>query len=589
MSTNVGGKDLGTTFHIRTHTDMVGSTFFAGVVLLTLIAPFEATTPLLRLPRQSVTNLEAAILCAFVCAAAALAWTRRLPEWRTPLTAPWAALLLAMLIASAVSPVSRVNALHMTGRVAAAFGVYLLAWNGVTTTARLRAALWLAIAVGVVVSALAILEYFGVRPVLNGLKTFRPAVSTVGAQVRAGGPLQYPTIASMYLEVVFALGLGLMLTELDARRHAGVAVVFLTLALIAEAITLTFTRAGLITMATSLLLVGVNRRRLRNGPASLALVASLAVLIVLLFASSRSAESVWLRLTSESQESWYRANVAAPAELELATGRVSFVPITVTNTGRLPWDSRAMPPMLLSYHWLEAEGDRFVRFEGERTPFADAVVPDATVAVAAQVRAPRQPGRYRLEWDLVQEGRLWFSTEPGATRTMSRATVTGAPYDGPVVTIPPPRPTVRPGRLTLWRAAAKMFAAHPLAGVGPDNFRLAYGRYLGLAGTDERTHSNNMYLEMLAGGGVLVAGAFAWLLWRSAVCVAEMVSSAGRAAEVCGPVALGLAAALLAIAVHASVDSFLSFAPTYVLFSLTLGCAVACARGMETRPDAHRV
>jgi hypothetical protein len=98
-----------------------------------------------------------------------------------------------------------------------------------------------------------------------------------------------------------------------------------------------------------------------------------------------------------------------------------------------------------------------------------------------------------------------------------------------------------------------------------------------------------MYLEMLAGGGVLVAGAFAWLLWRSAVCVAEMVASAGRAAEVCGPVALGLAAALLAIAVHASVDSFLSFAPTYVLFSLTLGCAAACARGMETRPDAHRV
>src|SRR6185295_12092677 len=198
------------------------------------------------------TNLEAAILCAFVCAAAALAWTLLLPEWRTPLTAPWAALLLAMLIASAVSPVSRVNALHMTGRVDAAFGVYLLAWNGVTTTARLRAALWLAIAVGVVVSALAILEYLGVRPVLSGLKVFRPAVSTVGAQVRAGGPLQYPTIASMYLEVVFALGLGLMLSELDARRHAGVAVVFVTLALVAEAITLTFTRAGLITMATSL-------------------------------------------------------------------------------------------------------------------------------------------------------------------------------------------------------------------------------------------------------------------------------------------------------------------------------------------------
>jgi len=118
--------------------NMVGSTFFAGVALLTLAAPFELTTPLLRLPRQSVSNLEAAVVCAFACGAAALVWSRQLPDWRTPLTAPWVALLAAMLIAAAVSPVSRVNALHMTGRVAAAFGVYLLAVNGITTPARLN-------------------------------------------------------------------------------------------------------------------------------------------------------------------------------------------------------------------------------------------------------------------------------------------------------------------------------------------------------------------------------------------------------------------------------------------------------------------
>ena len=50
-----------------------------------------------------------------------------------------------------------------------------------------------------------------------------------------------------------------------------------------------------------------------------------------------------------------------------------------------------------------------------------------------------------------------------------------------------------------------------------------------------------------------------------------------------GAAAAGIVAAALAIAVHATVDSFLSFAPTYVLFSLTLGCASACARGVETR------
>jgi O-antigen ligase len=565
---------------------MVGITCFAGVAFLTLVAPFELTEPLLRLPRQSVSNLEAAVLCVFACGTASAAWSRRLPDWRTPLTQPWVALLLAMLAASVVSPVSRMNALHVTGRLGAAFGVYLLAVNAIVTRARLRSVLTLAVAVGVVVSVLAILEYRGVRAVLAALGAFRPAVTTVGSQVRAGGPLQYPTMASMYLEVVFALGLGVLLIELDAARHARVAALFVALAVIAEAITLTFTRAGLVTMATSLLLVGVIRRRQRGSEAGSALIAGLAVVITLLFLGSRSAESVWLRLTSEGQESWYRARVVAPAELELPTGRMSTVPITVTNTGRLPWDSRATPPILLSYHWLPAGTDRFVTFDGERTPFAAPVMPDATVQVDVHVRAPRQPGQFRLEWDLVQERVLWFSTEPGAVRAMSRAIVTGDASDEPVTTTPPPKPTLRPGRLVLWRAAARMFAAHPLAGVGPDNFRLAYGSYAGLTGADERTHSNNMYLEMLAGGGLLVAAAFSWLLWRSAACAIGIARRAGGAS---GAVALGLAAAVLAIGVHGLVDSFLSAAPTYVLFSLTLGCAVACARGLETCPDAHRV
>ena len=48
-------------------------------------------------------------------------------------------------------------------------------------------------------------------------------------------------------------------------------------------------------------------------------------------------------------------------------------------------------------------------------------------------------------------------------------------------------------------------------GVGPDNFRLLYGAYAGLPGADARTHSNNMYLEMLAGGGLRGGAAFGWL------------------------------------------------------------------------------
>jgi O-Antigen ligase len=564
---------------------MVGSICFGGVALLAIVAPFELTTPLVRLPGQSVSNVEAAVLMACVCAAAALVWSRCFRDLCIPVTLTWTALLIAMAVASVLSPVSRVNAFHMTGRAAAALGVFVVACHGVTTPRRLRAFLALIIAVGVVVSILAILEYRGVRPVLRGLQAFRPFVSTVGAQVRAGGPLQYPTIASMYLEVVFAMGLGLMLSELDRGDHVRVAGLFVALAVIAEAITLTFTRAGLITVAMSLLLVGVCRG-LRRRDGATALLAGLAASIAILALASRSTASLWLRLTSEGQESWYRANFEAAPELILPAGRLTAVPLRVTNTGRLPWDSQATPPMLLSYHWLQADGDRVVTFEGERTPFAEPIGPDTTVSVAVQVRAPRLPGQYRIEWDIVQEGRLWFSTEPDAVRAMSRASVEGDAGEARLATVPPPRRTVRPGRRVLWGAAGRMFAAHPLTGVGPDNFRLAYGTYAGLSGADERTHSNNMYLEMLSGGGLIAAAAFGWLLWHGVRCAFTIVR---RGAIGAGAMALGVAAALLAIAVHASVDSFLSFAPTYVLFSLTFGCAVACARGMETWPDANRV
>jgi O-Antigen ligase len=566
---------------------MVGHTFtssatavaFAGVSMLALIAPFELTQPLIRLPRQSVSNLEAAILLALGSWSVALVWTHALPRWQTPLSAPWVALLAVLFGTSLAAPAARVNALHMTGRCAAAFAVYLLTVNGVTTRARLRVVVMFSVVAAVAVSVLACLEYAGTTWVLDALKLFRPGISVVGAQLRAGGPLQYPTIASMYLEVVFALSLGLLLAALDAAQPGRLVMLCVAVVLMAEAITLTFTRAGVITMATSLVLVAAIRHRFRGYDAGTALIVALGVIVSVLFLSSRSAESMWLRLTSEGQESWYGAHVTSPDALVLSAGRTQTVPVSVTNTGRLEWDSRAEPPLMLSYHWLPIDANYFITFEGERTEFPAPVAPGATVALLASVRAPRQPGRYRLEWDIVQEGRLWFSTEPGATRLLSPVTVTGTAAGGPDDRpIPPPRPTLRPGRLVLWKAAARMVVAHPLFGVGPDNFRLSYGQYAGLKTADPRLHSNNMYLEMLAGSGLIGGVAFLWLLWRAA---AVFVGSA-----VLEP---GIAAAGLAIAIHGVVDSFLAFAPTYLLFALTLGLAVACTNISQGERDAHRV
>jgi hypothetical protein len=560
---------------------IVATTAHIGVCVLALVAPFELLRPLVRLPWQSVSNLEGVLAVVFCAWLWSIVTTGTWPRWQTPLTYPWLVLLAVMVVSAVTAPAGRVNALHMAGRLTIGFAVFLLTVAGVDTPARLHRALAAAVAAGVVVGVLAILEYLQLSAVLLGLRAFRPAMATVGGQVRAGGTLQYPTIASMYLEIVFAFGLGLLLNALDMHRPARgprgalrEAALFLGLLVIAEAITLTFTRAGLVTMAVTLGLVGTVRFRRRGIDTGVRLVAVLAFLIPIMFAASRSTQSVWLRLTSAGQDAWYRFAVDAPAELTLTTGEVASVPVRATNNGRLTWDSSADPSLYFSYHWLLADADRVVEFEGARTAFPDPVLPGATVSLQAQVRAPRQPGRYRLQWDLVQEDRLWFSTEPGVgAAAFSGATVTGTPAGNvPTTTYPLPHPAVRPGRLFLWRAAARMLAAHPVLGVGPDNFRLLYGEYGGLPHADTRLHSNNMYIEMMVGGGLAGGLAFFWLIWRM---VLRLVTHIRLSAT---PdfryEALGVAAAVVAVLIHGTVDSFLSFTPTYILISLTLGFAL---------------
>ena len=154
-------------------------------------------------------------------------------------------------------------------------------------------------------------------------------------------------------------------------------------------------------------------------------------------------------------------------------------------------------------------------------------------------------------------------------------------FRSPLVTMPPPRPTVRPGRLTLWRAAARMFLAHPLTGVGPDNFRLQYGSYAGIANADQLVHSNNMYLEMMAGTGILGGLAFFWLAWRAS---GRIVTLWLVGKETLGA---GVAAAAVAIAAHGVVDAFLGFTATYILIAVTLGLVVASNSMGEAH--AHRV
>jgi len=558
-----------------------------GVCALVLVAPFEALAPLVTLPGQSLSTVEAALVAVLGAWAASLLAARTFPAWRAPLTLPWLAVLAAMLAAAMAAPGFQSNAIHMVGRFTLASAVYLLVVNGVLTVSRLRAVLAGGAIAGAAVAILAVLEYIGVDWTLRFLSAFRGSVALAGAQVRASGSLQYPTIASMFLEIAYAFALGLMLMAIDARQRTAAVLSGVVAALIAQGIVVTFTRSGLITMASTLVVVGALRYRRAGFDRGAIAVGILTALFGLQLLSSRSAESLHLRLTTETLETWFRADIDAPREITLATGSRSTVPVQLRNTGGATWDSSLPQPFLLSYHWLLADERTVVVWEGLRTAFPARVLPGSAISLQALVEAPPEPGDYRLIWDVEQRHRLWFSTEPDAALHATRVQVSG-PLTGPPLKplrMTLPANTVRPGRLVLWKAAANLFTAHPLLGVGPDNYRLLYGEQAGLATFDQRMHANNMYLEMLVGGGIVGGAAFAWLCWAAARQALAAVHRAGG--EVPHAAVASLAAATLAIGLHGFVDSFLSFTATYILFAVTLGLTSASLALIRTH--AHRI
>jgi hypothetical protein len=92
---------------------------------------------------------------------------------------------------------------------------------------------------------------------------------------------------------------------------------------------------------------------------------------------------------------------------EMRAGLRATVHVRLENAGTAPWRSRGREGIQLSYHWLDSLGNPIV-WDGIRTSVGATRAPGAEVQLEAAVDAPRQPGRYRLAFDLVEEHRFWF-------------------------------------------------------------------------------------------------------------------------------------------------------------------------------------
>jgi phosphoglycerol transferase MdoB-like AlkP superfamily enzyme len=112
----------------------------------------------------------------------------------------------------------------------------------------------------------------------------------------------------------------------------------------------------------------------------------------------------------------------------LAPGSEAVCRLVLQNDGTRTWlDDRQIA---LSYHWFGADGE-IVAWDGLRSRLPKTVRPGDEVVVDAIVRAPMRSGRYRLQWDMVDEGVTWFSQRDPVPKR-SRLVVVGAlPVMGP--------------------------------------------------------------------------------------------------------------------------------------------------------------
>ena len=110
----------------------------------------------------------------------------------------------------------------------------------------------------------------------------------------------------------------------------------------------------------------------------------------------------------------YRARIEpALPTVTLTPGEMTFVPVRVANIGSSSWpkkpdDYRGDIRLRLGKRLYDSRGYGLPE-DDERAALPDAVAPGKHIDVVLPLRAPQQPGVYRVELDLVHEHITWFA------------------------------------------------------------------------------------------------------------------------------------------------------------------------------------
>lgn len=587
---------------------------YALLIALALTLPFELDSPLLHVGPLVVSNTE--IMLGLVLVMALAQWlvgrsgrfgSRTAARATVPvgigLTAipPIWLLLLGfysggLFLSALLAPEFQGNGLRAALRTLAGMllvpAILLLipsrkAWWGVVVAV---------VAGGMVAAVIGLGEVF-VAYDFQWLRPWRSTPTVAGPFLRLAGPFDYANQAAMFMEATLPLivALGIVAWGRGRRLTAlgwGIAFVLYT-----QAAILTFSRAALGTIVLSHLLVAgwlavasSGKSPRRNLPVWWGGTAG--VVLFLIVANFTLSPVFRLRLKSQTASDWYQASIQAPSSLVMEVDETLVVPITISNTGSLTWFESGTNLFRLGMRW-QLENGTLELSRHPRQSLDHRVEPGETITLQVPLRAPVQSGQYELVWDMVHENVTWFGAK-NPTEARSQVTITGdaltderlADYQVPAVaTAPLQFDAPIPGRTTLWKIALRLFALHPLTGIGLDNFRLIYGRFLDTTtlppGTawNDTIHTNNWYLETLASLGIIGSlPFFFWLAWLLSDLARTLRGMAFSEA------ALGLTAVttgLLAYLIHGLLDYFMLFNATALLFWLLIGLWVSGRKWVE--------
>ena len=123
-------------------------------------------------------------------------------------------------------------------------------------------------------------------------------------------------------------------------------------------------------------------------------------------------------ITSPLPDKAFNADISLPYGLPpLKTGQTVFISVLVRNNSDVVWPAigqREARPRDYKYyiklgaHWFDAAGTTPVH-DDERLSLPYDLHPREQAEFLVRVVAPKSPGSYTLEFDMVQEGISWFS------------------------------------------------------------------------------------------------------------------------------------------------------------------------------------